>query len=67
MEQTTLVKKRYGKTAIHDSQHKEVLFFADPHFLFSNFLPAAQVAHFVLHLPHKPSRRQNQKSCLVLK
>jgi len=28
MEQTTLVKKRYGKTAIHDSQHKEVLFFA---------------------------------------
>jgi hypothetical protein len=28
-------------TARYDSQRKEVLFFADPHFLFFNFLPTA--------------------------
>lgn len=46
----------------YDSQRKEVLFFADPHFLFFNFLAAAQVAHFVLPLTHKPTQRQNKKS-----
>jgi len=37
-------------------------FFATAHFLFFNFLAAAQVAHFVLPQPHKPTQRQNKKS-----
>jgi hypothetical protein len=50
------------RTGRHSSQPKEVLFFADPHFLFFNFMAAAQVAHFVLPLTHKPDKRQNKKS-----
>ena len=46
MEQTILPNKRYGRTAQHDSQPKEVLFFADPHFLF--FKPDPQMAHCLL-------------------
>jgi len=42
MEQTTSVKKRYGKTAIHDSQHKEVLFFASRTSGTFCFAPTAQ-------------------------
>jgi hypothetical protein len=49
-------------TARHDSQRKEVLFFATAHFLFFNFLADAQVAHFVLPQPHKPTQWQNKKS-----
>lgn len=55
-------------TARHDSQSEEVLFFADPHFLFFNFLPTAQVAHLPvrqagLALPDTQAEpSQNQKS-----
>ena len=49
-------------TVIPTSQRNEVLFFANAHFLFFNFLAAAQVAHFVLPLKHKPTQRQNKKS-----
>jgi len=49
-------------TANPTSQRKEVLFFATAHFLFLNFLATAQVAHFVLQHPHKPTQRQNKKS-----
>lgn len=52
----------YGLTARHDSQRKEVLFFAYTHFLFFNFLPAAQVAHFVLPQQHKPTQRQTKRA-----
>ena len=61
-EWTFLNTKRTDMTAITDSQRKEVLFFATAHFLFFNFLPAAQVAHFVLPQPHNPIQRQNKKS-----
>jgi hypothetical protein len=49
-------------TALTDSQSNEVLFFSTAPFLFFNFLPAAQVAHFVLPQPLKPTQRQNKKS-----
>ena len=50
-----------GLTADHTSRPDKVLFFADPHFLFFNFLAAAQVAHLVLpDTQADPS--QNQKS-----
>ena len=51
-----------GMAADHTSRPDKVLFFADTHFLFFNFLAAAQVAHFVLPQPHKPTQRQNKKS-----
>ena len=50
------------QTTLPNSHRKEVLFFATAHFLFFNFLTAAQVAHFVLPQPHKPTQRQNKKS-----
>ena len=62
MTQTFKHNETYGLTARHDIQRSEVLFFARPHFLFFNFLAAAQVAHFVLPQPHKPTQRQNKKS-----
>ena len=38
-------------------------YFLPPHiFCFLIFLAAAQVAHFVLPQPHKPTQRQNKKS-----
>ena len=61
MEQTILPNKRYGRTAQHDSQPKEVLFFADPHFLFFNFMATAHLAHLVLP-DTQASASQNQKS-----
>jgi len=54
-------------TARQDSHCNEVLFFAIAHFLFFNFLPPAQVAHFVLPLTLKPTRRQNKKSHFILR
>jgi hypothetical protein len=62
MKQIFIHNETKGLTALHDSQRNEVLFFAHPPFLFFNFLPAAQVAHFVLPQPHKPTQRQNKKS-----
>ncbi|MCC6722615.1 MAG: hypothetical protein IT243_10480 [Bacteroidia bacterium] len=58
----TFLHRPSDLTARHDSQRKEVLFFADPHFLFFNFVAAAQVAHFILPLTHEPPQRQNKKS-----
>lgn len=55
-------ERQIGMTADHTSRPVKVLFFADPHFLFFNFMAAAQVAHFVLPLTHKPDKRQNKKS-----
>jgi len=55
-------ERQIGLTAGHPSRPDKVLFFADPHFLFFNFLAAAQVAHFVLPLTHKPAQRQTKKS-----
>jgi len=57
-----LKPKRTDMTALTDSQRNEVLFFATAHFLFFNFLAAAQVAHFVLPLTHMPTQKQNKKS-----
>lgn len=54
--------KRDDMTVLTDSHPKEVLFFATAHFLFFNFLAAAQVAHFVLPQTHKATQRQNKKS-----
>ena len=62
MNQTYLDKETNGLTDRLDSQRKEVLFFPTAHFLFFNFLAAAQVAHFVLPQPHKPTQTQNKKS-----
>ena len=62
MKRKYLDKEVYRLTTIPDSQRSEVLFFATAHFLFFNFLAAAQVAHFVLPQPHKPTKRQNKKS-----
>jgi len=62
MEQANLDTIQLNLTARHDSQRREVLFFAHPHFLFFNFWAAAQVAHFVLPLTHKLAQRQNKKS-----
>lgn len=56
----TFLYKTSDLTARHDSQRNEVLFFATAHFLFFNFLAAAQVAHFVLPQPHNPTQRQNK-------
>ncbi|MEY4570829.1 MAG: hypothetical protein RLZ10_22 [Bacteroidota bacterium] len=58
----TFLHRPSDLTARYDSQRKEVLFFATAHFLFFNFLAAAQVAHFVLPQPHNPTQRQNKKS-----
>jgi len=48
MEQTILPNKQYGRTARHDSQRNEVLFFTHPHFLFFNFVAAAHCTHLAL-------------------
>jgi hypothetical protein len=57
----TFLHKPSDLTARHDSQRREVLFFADPHFLFFNFNAAAQMAHWVLpNTQANPS--QNPKS-----
>ncbi|HRE64811.1 MAG TPA: hypothetical protein PKU77_13565 [Ferruginibacter sp.] len=57
----TFLHKTNDLTVRLDSQRKEVLFFFEPHFLFFNFLAAAQVAHLVLpDTQADPS--QNQKS-----
>jgi hypothetical protein len=61
MKQTFLYRSN-DMTARHDSHPKEVLFIATAHFLFFNFLAAAQVAHFVLPKKHKPTQWQNKKS-----
>ncbi|MBS1649975.1 MAG: hypothetical protein JSR09_09755 [Bacteroidetes bacterium] len=61
MKRTFLHRQR-DLTVQHDSHRKEVLFFAPAHFLFFIFLAAAQVAHFVLPQPLKPTQRQNKKS-----
>ncbi len=65
MTRTFTDNETNGLTARPDSQRNEVLFFGLPHFLFFNFLAAAQVAHFVLPLLHKPTRRQNKKSHFI--
>jgi hypothetical protein len=62
MTRTFTHNETYRLTARHDSQRSEVLFFPTAHFLFFNFIAAAQVAHFVLPQPHKPTQRQNKKS-----
>jgi len=62
MRQTILDNITERMTAKLTSQRNEVLFFANPHFFFFNFLTAAQVAHFVLPQLHKPTQRQNKKS-----
>ena len=59
---STLLHNQNDLTALHDSQRYEVIFFATAHLLFFNFLPTAQVAHFVLPHTHKPTQRQNKKS-----
>jgi hypothetical protein len=62
MKRTFFDTELYRLTALSDSQRNEVLFFATAHFLFFNFLAAAQVAHFVLPLTLKPTQSQNKKS-----
>ena len=42
IKRTFFKNKLDGLTALSDSQHNEVLFFATAHFLFFNFLAAAQ-------------------------
>jgi hypothetical protein len=53
---------RQRLTARPNSQRNEVLFFANAHFLFFNFIPDTHLVHFVLPLTHKPTQRQNKKS-----
>ena len=48
-------------TVRHDSQRKEVLFFANAHFLFFNFTATAHLAHLVLP-DTQANASQNQKS-----
>ncbi len=48
-------------TARPTSQRNEVLFFADPHFLFFNFRATTHLAHLVLPAT-QPDPSQNQKS-----
>jgi len=62
MKEAILDNKLLNLTARPDSQLIEVLFFATAHFLFFNFMAAAQVAHFALPLTLKPARRQIKKS-----
>lgn len=62
MKQSDIATTTFRLTAKHDSRTEEVLFFPTAHFLFFNFLPTAQVAHFVLPLTHKATQRQNKKS-----
>ncbi len=57
----TFLHKLSGRTTRHDSQRREVLFFAHPHFLFFNFMAAAHLAHLVLP-DTKADPSQNQKS-----
>ena len=58
----TFLHKTNDLTARLDSQRKEVLFFADPHFLFFIFLAAAKVAHLVLPLHTKPTLRKTKRA-----
>lgn len=60
----TFLHKLNGRTTRHDTQRREVLFFAYPHFLFFNFTAAAHLAHLVL--PNTPANAsQNQKSQII--
>jgi len=61
MKRTFSHNKTSRRTARHDCQRREVLFFAHPHFLFFNFMATAHLAHLILpDAQANPS--QNQKS-----
>jgi len=51
----TFLYKPSDLTARHDSQRKEVLFFADPHFLFFNFIAATHLAQCASKIEDKLS------------
>ncbi len=63
MEQTILPNKQYGRTARHDSQRNEVLFFTHPHFLFFNFVAAAHCTHLSLLAYAQPDPKAKPKEC----
>jgi hypothetical protein len=59
----TNISKTFGR---HDSQRKEVLFFAYPHFLFFNFFATAHCTHLPLlvYAQTNPTQKQSQKSAI---
>jgi hypothetical protein len=59
--------KENDLNAIHDSQRKEVLFFANRNILFFNYLPAALVPHLVLPRHTNPILHKTKKALLLLK
>jgi hypothetical protein len=61
MKRTFLDNITEQLTARPTSQRNEVLFFADPHFLFFNFFANAHLAHLVLP-DTQATASQNQKS-----
>jgi hypothetical protein len=61
MKRTILDNIAERLTAKPTSQRNEVLFFADPHFLFFNFIADTHLAHLVLP-DTQADASQNQKS-----
>jgi hypothetical protein len=51
-------------TVRHDSQRKEVLFFADPHFLFFYFFWQPHKWHIWFCPTHKPTLRKTKRATL---
>jgi hypothetical protein len=61
MKEAILDSITFGRTDIHSTQRKEVLFFALAHFLFSNFIAVTHLAHLILPITQADTS-QNQKS-----
>lgn len=59
----TFLHKPSDLTARHDSPRKEVLFFADPHFLFFNFTAAAHCIHLALLAYAQADPKAKPKEC----
>jgi len=55
-------ENQIGLTANHPSRPDKVLFFADPHFLFFNFMAAAQNTLLFFSIASKPTRKK-MKEC----
>jgi hypothetical protein len=62
-ERTFFKTKRHRMTALTGSQRNEVLFFANAHFLFFNFIATAQNTLSFFLPTHEPTAEKKMKEC----
>ncbi len=60
MKRTFFKDERYEQTVLSTNQHNEVLFFFTAHFLFFNFVAAAQSKLSLFSSP-KPNQKKNER------